>query len=124
MVIGVIINQTIKDLRIKSGVTLEQLAEYTGMDVLILKAYEEGSLNPTYEDLQKLAEFHKCSVDFILGIEGNPDIKVLGDDELPDILRENGITQIAINANSDISDIDSVALLEFIKSVEKNDNLN
>jgi transcriptional regulator with XRE-family HTH domain len=72
-----ILHQRIKELRTKMGLSVQQLAEFVEMDVLILKSYEEGSLNPPYEDLQKLSQFHKCSIDFILGIENNPDIKVL-----------------------------------------------
>ena len=49
------------------GYTQRQVAEYLGISQPSYIRYENGSSEPTLENLIKLAELYKVSVDYLLG---------------------------------------------------------
>ena len=49
------------------GYTQRQVAEYLGISQPSYIRYENGSSEPTLENLAKLAELYKVSVDYLLG---------------------------------------------------------
>ena len=50
----------LQQIRIKSGITQEQAAEYFGYDVRTLQRYESGKEVPDQECLMKMMELYDC----------------------------------------------------------------
>ncbi|WP_342439988.1 helix-turn-helix transcriptional regulator [Paenibacillus sp. FSL L8-0436] len=61
------LGQRIAALRNKKGLTQEQVAEALGVKRARYNAWEQSISNPDIEMLDKLAAFHKITVDFLLG---------------------------------------------------------
>lgn len=61
------LGQRIAALRNKKGLTQEQMAEALGVKRARYNAWEQSISNPDIEMLDKLAVFHRVTVDFLLG---------------------------------------------------------
>ena len=62
------IQERIKDLRVERTLTLEQLAEHTGLSKSALGSYESDDFKDiSHYALIKLADFYEVSVDYLLG---------------------------------------------------------
>ena len=62
------IQERIKDLRVEHKLTLEQLAEQTGLSRSALGSYESDDFKDiSHYALIKLADFYDVSVDYLLG---------------------------------------------------------
>lgn len=59
--------ETIRNLRIDSGLTQKQIAEYLHIKQNTYSQYEIGVLNYPIDVLMKLADFYGVSVDYLLG---------------------------------------------------------
>ena len=57
----------IKDLRKSRGFTEEEIAEYLGIHQTTYGSYETGKLKIPMESCEKLADFYKTSLDYLLG---------------------------------------------------------
>lgn len=64
--------EILKDLRVAQGLTMEQLAEQTGLSKSALGKYESDEVRDIspYAIVQ-LADFYKVSTDYLLGVEQN-----------------------------------------------------
>lgn len=62
--------QLIKERRNLLGLTQQDLADYTGLSLRIIKSIESGKGNPSIGTLDKIAE--------VLGLEIEMKVKVLG----------------------------------------------
>lgn len=62
--------QLIKERRNLLGLTQQELADYTGLSLRIIKSIESGKGNPSIGTLSKIAE--------VLGLEIEMKVKVLG----------------------------------------------
>lgn len=66
------IQEHLKDLRVESSLTLEQLAEQTHLSKSALSSYEVDEFKDiSHYALAKLAEFYGVSADYILGLSAN-----------------------------------------------------
>lgn len=61
----------IKDLRAEKGFSQQQLGDLVGVSKVSIFNYENGLQQPSLEILVNLAKALNCSVDFLLGINGN-----------------------------------------------------
>ena len=75
-----------------------ELADRLGFSRGKLANYEQGSRQPDYETLQKLADFFDVTTDYLLGRTDNPDLKRTANnnkydslDELNKLIKEFGI---------------------------------
>lgn len=59
----------IKELRTGHSVTQAALAKYLGVAQNTLSYWEQGKYDVDNESLKKIAEYFKCSVDCVLGLE-------------------------------------------------------
>ncbi|WP_162257644.1 helix-turn-helix domain-containing protein, partial [Ligilactobacillus equi] len=64
----------IKELRKKKGLTLKQLSEKVGISNPTLSRYEKGTRNPKIENWHKLANFFGVTVEYLQG-QGNDNCK-------------------------------------------------
>ena len=72
------VNENIKYLRKKNNYTQEQFAELIGIKRSLVGAYEEGRADPRLNNLLKMSEVFKVSVDTLL----NKDVSKLEPEEL------------------------------------------
>jgi transcriptional regulator with XRE-family HTH domain len=64
--------ERLKKLRLGKGMTQEQLADKLGLPHSTIRRYESMDRGyPKEERLQQLADFFKCTVDYLLGREEN-----------------------------------------------------
>ena len=59
--------ENIRNLRLDSGYTQKQVAEYLNISQNTYSQYEIGVLNYPVDALEKLADFYGVSVDYLLG---------------------------------------------------------
>ena len=69
------IYKRIRDLREDKDMTQRQLAEALNCSQQVYSNYELGQRDIPTDILIKLSRFHGVSVDYILGISDNPEIK-------------------------------------------------
>lgn len=62
----------IQDMRVRSGITQEQLAGQLGIDRSTVAKWETGQSKPRTDALIKLCEILSCTADELLGIEKTP----------------------------------------------------
>ena len=63
------IQERLKDLRVERGLTLEQLAEQTGLSKSALGSYEADDFKDiSHYALIKLAKFYRVTADYLLGL--------------------------------------------------------
>lgn len=67
-----ILNDRIKEMRIKNGFTLANVADQLGIKEATMQRYESGEIkNIKHETIVKLAEIFNCSPSYLMGWE-NP----------------------------------------------------
>lgn len=86
-------NEIIKQLRNKSGLSLEELASKSGLSANMLWHLEKGDRIGTIETLKKLSSFYNVSLDYITN---NSFRSTLIDDFISGLVRD-GIIQDANN---------------------------
>ena len=66
------LNDILKQLRTKKGLTTDQLADAIGISGSAYRNYERGERAPDYEKLIKIADFYGVTTDYLLGREPAP----------------------------------------------------
>lgn len=61
------IGERLKNLRMNKKVTQKQIADYLGIAPNNYQNFEYGQINPSYENLIKLADYFNVSTDYLLG---------------------------------------------------------
>lgn len=61
------LNEKLKEIRKQHNLTQQQIAEYLGVTQSTYAYYETGRNEPDLETLKKIADFYKCSTDYLLG---------------------------------------------------------
>lgn len=87
----------LKCLRLKSGMTQEQLARKLKLTKSVISAYETDLRMPSYDVLVNIARIYNVTTDFLLGLERKFEIDL------------SGLTQEEIEA-----------ILNLIKAMKKN----
>jgi transcriptional regulator with XRE-family HTH domain len=59
-------NKRLKSLRINLGLNQKDLSEKLGIPRTTYSGYEQGNREPDFETLKKIANYFKCSIDYIL----------------------------------------------------------
>lgn len=68
--------QRLKELRIKSGLTQEELGKKIKLSKSNISKYESGDVEPNMQTLIEISRLFKCSTDFLLGATDDLDQKV------------------------------------------------
>jgi transcriptional regulator with XRE-family HTH domain len=84
----------LRALRKQRGVTLEQLAERTGISVSTLSRLESGQRRPTLELLLPLAQAHHVPLDELVGAPASGDPRIY-----PRPVQRDGSTWLALTRN-------------------------
>ncbi|MCP3764061.1 helix-turn-helix transcriptional regulator [Domibacillus sp. A3M-37] len=61
------INNRIRELRKKIGLTQRELAEKISVSPQVISNWERNYTNPDHADVKKLSEIFECSTDYLLG---------------------------------------------------------
>ncbi|MFQ7473780.1 MAG: helix-turn-helix domain-containing protein [Anaerovoracaceae bacterium] len=72
------LGKTLKALRLRNGLTQEQLASKLGLTKSVISAYETGLRMPSYDILINIAKIFSVSTDFLLGVERKYEIDLSG----------------------------------------------
>lgn len=72
------LGKTLKALRLKNGLTQEQLASKLGLTKSVISAYETGLRMPSYDILINIAKIFSVSTDFLFGVERKYEIDLSG----------------------------------------------
>ena len=65
----------LKQARADAGYTQPQIARITGIKQSDISKYENGHLEPNLEKLGTLAQFYNVSINWLLGVTLEPEIK-------------------------------------------------
>lgn len=110
-------NKILRDLRSDENLSIMQLSKEVKISPFKLAGYELGLILPKDTDeLEPIAKYFKVSVDFLLGIEGDPSVEMLTGNALPQKLRDYGIEQMGVRKGHIISDDEADKLIEWMKS--------
>jgi transcriptional regulator with XRE-family HTH domain len=89
------LNENIRFLRKKLGLTQDQFAGRLGVKRSLIGAYEEGRAEPRLELLQKMAVLANLSVDTLIGT----DLKAAGDLYKVDFIRGKEVVVVTVDSN-------------------------
>ena len=64
-------NWRLKELRLKLGLTQQNIADYLGVTHTTYNYYEKGKSEPDIEKLSKMAVLFNTTIDYIVGRETN-----------------------------------------------------
>lgn len=106
------ISKKIKDIRIKNGLTLEELGEKINFNFSNLSKIERGLRSPTLELLEKLAEFYEVPLSYFFG-------EAI---EVPDQLKKIGtewITFVEEMEEKEITPSEIKAIMEILNKMKK-----
>ncbi len=67
-----------KSLRKQKGLTQEQLGDMVGVSKDAISRYESNTQTPSLERVRRIALVLNTSVDYLLGLENEPVIKISG----------------------------------------------
>lgn len=66
----------LKNLRIKKGLNMRQVAKDLDLSYTTYVGYEKNEREPNSEVLVMIADYFSCSVDYLIGRKTKPDIKL------------------------------------------------
>lgn len=69
------LHERLKFLRINAELSQSTVAKFIGIGERTYQRYEYGERLPTSDVLIKLAKYFEVSVDYLLGLTDNPEIK-------------------------------------------------
>jgi len=96
-----VFKKRLTELRKKSGLSQYELAEKLGFSRGKYSNYEQGTRQPDYETLQKIADYFNVTTDYLLGRSDKPNYTAEQEDnenydsiqEINRLLKEYGIDQ-------------------------------
>jgi HTH-type transcriptional regulator, competence development regulator len=87
------LGETIAKLRKEKGLSQYELADRLGFSRGKLSNYEQGSRQPDYDTLKKIADYFEVSIDFLLGREEKTKAHEDTLEEVNNLVKEYGIEQ-------------------------------
>lgn len=69
-----ILNERLKNLRLKNGVTQKDIANNIGVTSVSVQRFEYGTAKPKLDTVIKLADYFDVSTDYLLGRTDNPNV--------------------------------------------------
>lgn len=111
----------IKELRTEQNLSLRELASQLGIAYTSLGKYERNEQQPSFETLEKIADFFHVSVDYLLGRSDNRTYDNLVFDTDMEHLKQAFDNAPALVKSHFTNIIDSVFLLSFRNLKEGND---
>jgi transcriptional regulator with XRE-family HTH domain len=82
------IGQRIKELRIKTGISQQKLAERLGVSRPTITQIESGERKVSSDELIKLAEIFDCTIDYLIGLKGEPEVVLQEQEKKPERSKE------------------------------------
>lgn len=100
------LNIRLKQLRKSKGLTQVEMAKHIDVARTTYAMYEQGKREPDYETLQRIANFHETTVDYLLGRTDKPTNKSLPETTEKD---EKDIAKRLQNFKEEIENADGLA---------------
>lgn len=108
----------IKSLRLKKGLTQEDLGKVINVSGRSIGFYESGQRDPDTNTLKTLADFFDVSIDYLLGRVNDPQQKIIKKEDLPEDLAPY-VDYIKILKDIDMSDITPEGLKMLIDAAQE-----
>lgn len=106
----------LKELRSKKGILQKDVAKYLGITTSAYGYYEQSKRAPDPETLEKLADFFKVSVDYLLGRTDDPSPPSKDEPkDLEDILKQSDVHFQGVP----LSEEEKASVISFIKHAFK-----
>jgi HTH-type transcriptional regulator, competence development regulator len=112
------LGETIAKLRKEKGLSQYELADRLGFSRGKLSNYEQGSRQPDYDTLKKIADYFEVSIDFLLGREEKANTKKDTLEEVNKLVKEYGIEQFGFFDIEKWKDLSSEDIEEIKKHFE------
>jgi HTH-type transcriptional regulator, competence development regulator len=112
------LGETIAKLRKEKGLSQYELADRLGFSRGKLSNYEQGSRQPDYDTLKKIADYFNVSIDQLLGREEKVKTKEDSLDEINKLVKEYGIEQFGFFDIEKWKDLSSEDIEEIKKHFE------
>ncbi|WP_019781514.1 helix-turn-helix domain-containing protein [Streptococcus sobrinus] len=77
-----VLSDRIKEMRVDSGKSKEQVATYLAVELKTYSRYETGERKPDIEKLVQLADYFYCSVDYLLGRDVVANVDTISRDQV------------------------------------------
>ena len=82
------IGQRIKELRIKTGISQQKLADTLGVSRPTITQIESGERKVSSDELVKLSEIFDCTLEYLLGLKGEPEVILQEQEKKPERSKE------------------------------------
>lgn len=112
----------IKKLRTEKGLTQIELAEILKYGRTAISNYESGRSHPSFQDLERIANYFNVSTDYLLGRTNDPTTRIMEKEELPKELKDIGIEYLEVFKEAKSSDITPEDISEIINIIKKGRN--
>lgn len=115
----------LRELRIKSGKTLEDVANDIGLTKATLSRYENKSREPKLNIIESLASYFNVSADYIIGkskIKNTPDWYTDLPEELQNFVDEENIEYMYILKDAKINEISPQTIKNIIETIKQAKN--
>ena len=115
-------NERLKSLRLSRGITQDQFALELNLGRSVVSMYETGNRKPSFEVLEKIADYYNVPMDYLLcktdSIDTEPhyyhDPEVA---EMANELKDNPDMRILFDASKKLSKEDIEAVIHIVKSM-------
>lgn len=100
----------------QKGITAYRIAKETGISQGLMNEYKSGKKLPTLQNIQKIADYLDCSVDYLLGRTDNPYISgnyINGDNSVQAVQNSS----VTINQGQKEADQENQELLNLIQGL-------
>ena len=109
----VAIGQRIKELRVKTGISQQKLADTLGVSRPTITQIEAGERKVSSDELIKLSEIFDCTLEHLLGLKGEPEVILHEQKKAPERSRE---PEMRINVPQ--KNLDKFRRYSFISSIK------
>lgn len=110
-----------KSLRIKEGLTQDELAKKLGISRSTVSMYERGEREPDFETLEIIADFFNVDMNYLTGNENENYYVDLQTRQMAQELFENKDLRMLFDATRNVSKDDLKLVYEMVKRMKNNE---
>lgn len=99
-----IFSERLKELRTRSNLTQQQVADKLNITRTAIGKYETESAYPDVEKLIALANIYNCSVDYLLGLSDNPRVLTRNEIATLKVVTDIAVTKSIIASGETMTD--------------------
>lgn len=113
-----------KSLRIKNGLTQDELSKKIGISRSAISMYERGEREPDFETLEVIADYFNVDMNYLSGNEGENYYTNLQTRQIAQEIYDNKELRILFDASRNAKPEDLLFVAEMIKKLKDKENHN